>query len=204
MRQSVAFLVLGSIVLVGASPPGVSAIYAYTDDLGTVHYSNVPSDGRYRLVIASPPGDEDAALTLQELLQRSEPYLSMIEHAALANRLDPALVRAVIVAESACNPQATSKRGARGLMQLMPDTARQYGVRNAFDPEQNIRAGSHYLRDLADRYQDDLQLILAAYNAGPQAVDSRGKTIPPFRETLDYVPRVLKIYHRLIELARPS
>lgn len=204
MRRSVAFLVLGTTVLMGVSPPGVSAIYAFTDERGTVHYSNVPSDSRYRLVIASPPEEDAAKVTLQTLLQRSEPYVSMIQHAAQANRLDPALVRAVIVAESAGNPQATSKRGARGLMQLMPDTARQYGVRNIFDPEQNIRAGSQYLRDLADRYQNDLQLILAAYNAGPQAVDSRGKTIPPFRETLDYVPRVLKIYHRLIELGRPS
>jgi soluble lytic murein transglycosylase-like protein len=203
MRRSVAICLLGTTVLVLASPPGASAIYAYTDAHGTVHYSNVPSDSRYRLVIASPPG-EGGAPTLQTLLQRSQPYLGMIEHAARANHIDPALVRAVIVAESACDPQATSRRGAQGLMQLMPDTARQYGVRNAFDPEQNIRAGSHYLRDLADRYQDDLQLILAAYNAGPQAVDSRGKTIPPFRETLDYVPRVLRIYQRLIELARPS
>jgi soluble lytic murein transglycosylase-like protein len=204
MRHPVAICLLGTTVLVLASPPGESAIYAYTDAQGTVHYSNVPSDSRYRLVIASPPGEVDSTVSLQTLLQRSQPYLSMIEHAARANNLDPALVRAVIVAESACDPQATSRRGAQGLMQLMPDTARQYGVRNAFDPEQNIRAGSHYLRDLADRYQDDLQLILAAYNAGPQAVDSRGKTIPPFRETLDYVPRVLRIYQRLIELARPS
>ena len=204
MRSPVVLILLGTTVLVGASAPAVCAIYAFTDARGTVHYSNVPSDARYRLVIASPPGEEAGAVTLQTLLQRSQPYLGMIEHAAQANRLDPALVRAVIVAESACNPQATSRRGARGLMQLMPDTARQYGVRNAFDPEQNIRAGSHYLRDLADRYQDDLQLMLAAYNAGPQAVDSGGGKIPPFRETLDYVPRVLRIYHRLIELGRPS
>jgi soluble lytic murein transglycosylase-like protein len=154
-------------------------------------------------VIATPPDAEAATLTLRVLLEKSEPYLEMIEHAADANRLDPALVRAVIVAESACNPQATSRRGARGLMQLMPETARQYGASNAFDPEQNIRAGTRYLRDLADRYENDVQLMLAAYNAGPQAVDSR-KAIPPFRETLDYVPRVLRIYHRLIELGRPS
>jgi soluble lytic murein transglycosylase-like protein len=204
MRGAVVIVLLGATVLVAAPRPGTSAIYAFTDSRGTVHYSNVPSDARYRLVIASPPGEDDATVTLQTLLQKSQPYLGMIEHAAHANHLDPALVRAVIVAESACDPQATSRRGARGLMQLMPDTARQYGVRDAFDPEQNIRAGSHYLRDLADRYQDDLQLILAAYNAGPQAVDSGGKKIPPFRETLDYVPRVLRIYHRLIELGRPS
>jgi soluble lytic murein transglycosylase-like protein len=204
MRAPVVLIVLGATVMVASWRPAAAAIYAFTDERGTVHYSNVPSDPRYRPLIASPAEVIDGKVSIQTLLQRSQPYSDMIEHAAQANRLDPALVRAVIVAESACNPLATSRRGARGLMQLMPDTARQYGVRNVFDPEQNIRAGSHYLRDLADRYQDDLQLVLAAYNAGPQAVDSRGKTIPPWRETLDYVPRVLRIYHRLIELGQPS
>ena len=88
-------------------------------------------------------------------------------------------------------------------MQLMPATARRYGVNNAFDPEQNIQAGSRYLRDLVERYQNDLQLVLAAYNAGPEAVDRQGG-IPPFKETLEYVPRVLQIYHRLLELTRAS
>jgi soluble lytic murein transglycosylase-like protein len=108
----------------------------------------------------------------------------------------------VMVAESGGDPNALSKRGARGLMQLMPATARLYGVRNVFDPEQNVRAASQYLRDLADRYQNDLELVLAAYNAGPTAVDLSGGKIPPLRETLDYVPRVLRIYSRLRELAQ--
>lgn len=197
-------MLLGGAVMLAPLRPAGAAIYAFTDERGTVHYSNVPSDPRYRLLIASPPEEGDGRASILTLLQRSQAYSGMIEHAAQANRLDPALVRAVIVAESGCDPQATSKRGARGLMQLMPQTARQYGVKNAFDPEQNIRAGSQYLRDLADRYQDDLQLVLAAYNAGPQAVDSHGRKIPQFRETLDYVPKVLRIYHRLIELARAS
>jgi len=184
--------------------PAQAAIYAFTDEQGTVHYSNVPSDPRYQLIIASETGTGANSTSLQTLLQRSEAYTKIIEHAATANRLDPALVRAVIVAESACDPRATSRRGARGLMQLMPDTARQYGVRNLFDPEQNIRAGSRYLRDLSDRYQNDLQLVLAAYNAGPQAVESSGHKVPNFRETLDYVPKVLRIYHRLVELAGAS
>lgn len=204
MRAPAVLIVLGAVVMVASWRPTAAAIYAFTDERGTVHYSNVPSDPRYRPVIASPTEKVDGKVSIQTLLQRSQPYSGMIEHAAQANRLDPALVRAVIVAESACNPQATSRRGARGLMQLMPDTARQYGVRNVFDPEQNIRAGSHYLRDLADRYQNDLQLVLAAYNAGPQAVDAGGGKIPRFRETLDYVPRVLRIYHRLVELAEAS
>jgi soluble lytic murein transglycosylase-like protein len=125
----------------------------------------------------------------------------VIESAARASRLEPALLQAVMVAESGGDPKALSSKGARGLMQLMPATARLYGVRDAFDPEQNIRAASRYLRDLTDRYQDDLRLVLAAYNAGPAAVDSYGGKVPPLRETLDYVPRVLRIYSRLREMA---
>jgi soluble lytic murein transglycosylase-like protein len=132
-------------------------------------------------------------------LQRSAAYTHIIKGAAEANRLEPALVIAVIVAESGGDPKAVSKRGARGLMQLMPETARRYGVRNLFDPEQNIRGGTQYLRDLAQRYRNDLELVLAAYNAGPEAVDRQGGRIPPFRETLEYVPRVLQIYHQLLE-----
>jgi soluble lytic murein transglycosylase-like protein len=200
MRPALVTLILCSVL----ASPAHSAIYAFTDEQGTVHYSNVPSDPRYRLLIPSEPSEAAAGTTIQTLLQRSEAFSTIIERAATVNRLDPALVRAVIVAESACDPRATSKRGARGLMQLMPETARQYGVRNVFDPEQNIHAGSRYLRDLSDRYQNDLQLVLAAYNAGPQAVESSGRRVPNLRETLDYVPKVLRIYHRLIELTRAT
>ena len=198
--SAVVTVLCACVVLIAARSAG-AAIFAFTDENGTVHYSNVPSDSRYRLLIASAPGESAAKPGIQTLLQRSQAYSELIEHAARANHLDPALVRAVIVVESACDPKATSKRGARGLMQLMPATARQYGVRNVFDPEQNIHAGSHYLRDLADRYHEDLQLMLAAYNAGPQAVEQYGRRIPALKETLDYVPRVLRIYHRLVELA---
>jgi soluble lytic murein transglycosylase-like protein len=179
-------------------------IYAFTDEHGTVHYSNVPDDSRYRLLIAGTRGAAPGTPDMKVLLQRSQAYMPIIKHAAQANRLDPALVRAVIVAESACDPEATSKRGARGLMQLMPETARQYGAKNVLDPEQNIHAGSRYLRELSDRYQNDLQLVLAAYNAGPAAVDSSGGRVPPLRETLDYVPKVLRIYRRLVEMASVS
>ena len=203
MRAAAVTLFVCGVPLLAASP-AQAAIYAFTDEHGTVHYSNVPSDPRYRLVIPSDSGEGAGVASIQTLLERSEAFSKIIEHAATANRLDPALVRAVIVAESACDPKATSKRGARGLMQLMPETARQYGAHNLFDPEQNIHAGSRYLRDLSDRYQNDLQLVLAAYNAGPQAVESNGRKIPDFRETLDYVPKVLRIYHRIVELARSS
>jgi len=100
------------------------------------------------------------------------------------------LVRAVIQVESAFNPRAISPRGAMGLMQLMPATAARFGVLDAFNPAENIRAGVGYLKQLLDRYQNNEQLALAAYNAGPLAVDRHGSQIPPYKETQDYVRRI--------------
>ena len=181
----------------------VAAIFAFTDAQGTVHYSNVPVDTRYQVVIETAHDGVTAGTPpLGALLRKSAQYSKVIETAARASRLEPALVQAVMVAESGGDPNALSSKGARGLMQLMPATARLYGVRNAFDPEQNIRGASRYLRDLTDRYRDDLELVLAAYNAGPAAVDLHGGKIPPLKETLDYVPRVLRLYSQLRELAR--
>lgn len=179
-----------------------AAIFEFTDAHGTVHYSNVPIDKRYHAVIDLTQDEAAREPPVDLLLQKSAVFSSIIEVAARTNQLEPALVRAVMLAESGCDPHAASKRGARGLMQLMPATARQYGVSDVFDPEQNIRAGSRYLRDLTDRYQNDLELVLAAYNAGPGTVDQNGRKIPPLKETLDYVPRVLQIYRHLLELAR--
>jgi soluble lytic murein transglycosylase-like protein len=194
------FLIPVASVAAGQSAGG--SVFSFTDPQGIAHYSNVPADTRFELFLAAPRQGQDR-VSHESSLQRSAAYSHIIDGAARANRLEPALVTAVIVAESGGDPLAVSKRGARGLMQLMPATARRYGVRNVFDPEQNIRGGSQYLRDLAERYQNDLELMLAAYNAGPDAVDRQGGRIPPFRETLEYVPRVLQIYHRLLELAHP-
>jgi soluble lytic murein transglycosylase-like protein len=114
----------------------------------------------------------------------------VIEEHATRNGVRKDLVRAVIQVESAFNPRAVSSKGAMGLMQLMPATARQFGVRNAFDPDENVRGGVAYLRQLLDRYDGNERLALAAYNAGPGAVDRYGETVPPYRETRDYVSRV--------------
>jgi soluble lytic murein transglycosylase-like protein len=103
----------------------------------------------------------------------------------------------VIVVESGFNSRAVSKRGAVGLMQLMPATATRFGVSNPYDPKENIHAGAHYLKFLMDRFGQDLKLALAAYDAGEDAVDRSGGQIPPFEETMAYVPRVLKIYRML-------
>jgi len=124
---------------------------------------------------------------------RSNPtsYDYLILRMAKEYGVDPALVKAVVHAESAFNPYATSHKGASGLMQLMPGTAEEYGVTDIYDPVQNIRAGVRYLRDLLSRYDDKHTLAVAAYNAGPEAVQ-RYRGIPPFSETQDYVKKVLR------------
>ena len=196
-----ALIATACAVLPAAQVTGAS-IFGFTDAQGTVHYSNVPVDDRYKVVLATESDKPATAADMGGMLRRSAQYSKVIESAARASRLEPALLQAVMVAESGGDPNALSSKGARGLMQLMPATARLYGVRNAFDPEQNIRGASRYLRDLTDRYRDDLELVLAAYNAGPAAVDLHGGKIPPLKETLDYVPRVLRLYSQLRESAR--
>lgn len=117
-------------------------------------------------------------------------YDSVIHRNAVDHNLDPALLRAVVHVESAFNPRARSRKGAMGLMQLMPDTAKRFGVANAYHPEQNVSGGSRYLKFLLERYRGNERLAVAAYNAGEGAVDSYG-TIPPYEETQTYVTRVL-------------
>jgi hypothetical protein len=129
------------------------------------------------------------------------PYSAEIRNSAGIYRLDPALVASVIAEESNFNPKAVSKKSALGLMQLRPETAAQMAVRNAFDPVQNIEGGTHYLRQLLDRYGQNLTLALAAYNAGPKRVDSyRG--IPPIAETRSYINRVIARLQRQPSLMR--
>jgi soluble lytic murein transglycosylase-like protein len=176
-------------------------IFAFTDANGVVHFSNVPNDQRYVLVLHAPSEEALAAPSGRNAaywLRRSARYDATITHAAFAATVSPALVRAVIVVESGFNPRAVSRRGAKGLMQLRPATARQYGVSDIFDPGQNIAAGASYLKDLLARFDSDLELALAAYNAGEDAVERYGRQIPPYPETRDYVPRVLELYHRLL------
>lgn len=182
-------------------------IYAFTDDTGTTHFSNVPVDDRYKLVLegreeAAPPAAGPGPAVSQALLARSAAYDPYVEAAARKVEVDEALIRAVIVVESAFNARAVSPRGAMGLMQLMPATAQQYGVSDAFDPEQNIKGGSRYLRDLIDRYDEDLELVLAAYNAGEGAVARHGNQVPPYKETRQYVPKVLRVYRALREMGQ--
>jgi soluble lytic murein transglycosylase-like protein len=124
-------------------------------------------------------------------------YTPLVSAVARELELDPALLHAVITVESGYNPRARSPKGAIGLMQLMPDTARRYDVADIWDPRDNLRGGARYLRDLLALFNNNLSLALAAYNAGEGAVAQHGNKIPPFAETLSYVPRVLQQYHLL-------
>jgi soluble lytic murein transglycosylase len=172
---------------------GGRAIYAFTDAKGVTHFTNRPhNDKRYKPVYISDP--VSAPKTPQYKAPRSRVYDPLIGDAAASEGIPPALVKAVIAAESAFDSDAVSRKGAQGLMQLMPATALEMGVSNPLEPAQNVRGGASYLRSMIDRY-GDLGRALAAYNAGPTAVDRYGG-IPPFRETQDYVKRVLAYYRR--------
>jgi soluble lytic murein transglycosylase-like protein len=185
--------------LLCASAAGArSQIYAYVDADGVRHYTDVPDNNRYRLLVLSSrdrtaSGDRYDAM----LLAKAGQYDAIIERAAVSAAVEPNLLRAVIVVESGFNSRAVSKRGAMGLMQLMPATATRYGAANPFDPHDNVHAGAQYLKFLMDRFGQDLRLALAAYNAGENAVERNGGQIPPFTETMAYVPRVLHIYQML-------
>lgn len=186
------------LICLTAPVAGRADIYAFTDPSGVTHYSNVPADPRYTVVIAEPAPLTAAAASTPEWRVRAAAYSDLIDEAARHAQVSPALLRAVVAVESAFDPQAVSPKGAQGLMQLRPATARRYGVRKPFDPRDNLRGGASYIRDLLKRYGNDLELALAAYNAGEDAVDRHGRTVPPFPETRAYVPAVLKFYRRFL------
>lgn len=180
-------------------------IYSFVDADGVKHFTDVPDNSRYKRLIVSPQEMTESGQHYDSmLLAKATQYDSIIETAAISAAVEPNLLRAVIVVESGFNSRAVSKRGAVGLMQLMPATATRYGVSNPYDPRQNVHAGARYLKFLIDRFGQDVRLALAAYNAGEDAVERNGGQIPPFTETQAYVPRVLKIYRMLAAQTRRS
>lgn len=194
---------LGILLLPVAFARGEVKIYTFVDAAGVRHYTDIPDNHRYRLLINSKRDLTSSGERYDPaLLARSAVYDPIIEKAAAATAIESNLLRAIIVVESGFNSHAVSKRGAVGLMQLMPETARRFGARNLYDPKQNVHAGANYLKFLIGRYGQNLRLALAAYNAGEEAVARNGGQIPPFLETQAYVPRVLGIYQKLVEQAR--
>jgi len=171
--------------------PARAQIYAWRDVNGTLVLSDRKLDeGAMTYTVPEATG---IRTTRTAALEYSHVYDALVDEHASRHALRPELVRAVIQVESGFNPLARSPKGAMGLMQLMPATAKRLGVRNAFDPTENIRGGCAYLRQLLDRYDGNEQLALAAYNAGEGAVDRHGRNIPPFQETREYVKKVGRI-----------
>ncbi len=193
----------------------VADIYKYVDGEGHVFYTDKPKHAGYKMILASPPppvyayskgdtgwlrmggrrGRRDGAMGAVHRLRRQQ-FAPLIDAVASKYSLDPALLHAVIQAESGYNPDAVSNKGAAGLMQLMPATANRFGVRDRFDPQDNIEGGARYLSELLDMFPYDLKLAVAAYNSGENTVKRFGNQVPPIAETQNYVEKVLGNYYR--------
>ena len=187
----------GALALVGVVQADV---YVSIDANGGYVLSNVHRPGRhYERVVPEVAGTSVPAEMPKMIADR--PFAELVAEAASANQLPEALLHAVIQTESHYNSKARSPKGAGGLMQLMPDTARELGVTDVYDPKDNIQGGARYLKRLMNLFDNDISLAVAAYNAGPDAVMSRGRVIPPFAETQRYVPNVLRHYRHLQGLA---
>lgn len=172
-------------IMFGYSQQASAVIYTFKDANGVVHFTNVPTDSRYKPLIRKPhrPKNKEAV------------FDRYIRAAGRLYNIDPLLIKAIIKTESNFDSNATSHKGASGLMQLMPGTAKDMNVTDLFDPQENIFGGTKYLRWLSKIFEGDLELILASYNAGPERVKST-YTIPNIRETKNYVKLVLSNYRK--------
>ena len=191
-RQIIGFGTALFLLVFGSS---VNAdIFRYIDENGVMHFTNTPTSNvkEYKLYIKEKT-------TLSRNFYAPDKYDRYISDASAQTGVDSRLLKAMIKAESDFNPRAISRKGAMGLMQIMPENFKMLDLENPFDPWQNIRAGARYFQQLYERFNGKLALSLAAYNAGPTAVD-RYKTIPPYKETEEYVRRVLRYYRTFKQL----
>jgi len=197
-------IALGVLLLAGVFPTANADIYQFVDENGVVHFTNV-SGGRVKKpskIVAenrkTASSSEASTGGAENRSQQSDSipvsYVNIINSACSRFGVDPSLVHAIVKVESDFNPFAISRKGATGLMQLMPQTATTMNVRNTFSPDENVEGGVKYLRYLLDRYEGNITLALAAYNAGETAVKKWG-TIPPYKETQEYVKKILQIYN---------
>jgi len=169
------------------APPAVADIYMYIDSQGVMHFTNVPTSTDYQVYIKERPKRRGGGIDAN----RFDRY---IDEAASLHGVDFPLLKAVIRAESAFDPKAVSKKGALGLMQIMPENLKAFRVHDPFDPWQNIMGGTRYLKFLIQRFNGQVPLALAAYNAGPRTVETH-RGIPPIPETEEYVKRVMKFFY---------
>ncbi len=192
VRQKILLFVV--VVTMLLSLPATAAdIYKYEDEEGVLHFTDAPTDRRFKIFMRDIKKDKALRthFRLSGCVGNPAEYESIINSCALQYGVDKSLVKAVIHAESGYDPHAVSAKGASGLMQLMPNTARSLKVGNSFDPEENIRGGVKYLRFLLDTFRGDVSLALAAYNAGLSRVAQYGG-VPPYAETRNYVAKVLE------------
>ena len=200
-----AILIAAIAMLCIPAAPSSADIYQYTDENGVVHFSNVSAGNstKYRRIKQGSKHAPSAKKASRPAPRRTpsstgsnapNAYSGIIRDVCMHHGVDPELVHAVVRVESGFNPNAVSRKGAMGLMQLMPQTAVDLNVRNTFNPRENIDGGVKYLRRLLDRYEGNLTLALAAYNSGETAVNKWG-TVPPYPETRNYVRKILRLYN---------
>lgn len=176
-----------SVIFIFVATPVCADIYMYLDSDGILHFTNTPTSSHYKLYIKEKPKKSPAQAAMDR-------YDHIIEEAAYISGISFALIKAMIRVESNFDPEAVSKKGAMGLMQIMPKNFKALEINDPFDPRENIIGGSMYVQQMMDRYEGKLPLALAAYNAGPTAVD-RNRGIPPIKETEDYVKKVMNYYY---------
>lgn len=199
VRFALAGLVAAMVLLLAVPVTASAQVYKWVDENGIVTFSNIapPTDRDYQVLrfpcYAADP--KCRSVSWEKVPLNTQAFRREIQSAASFNAVDESLIRAVIHAESAYQPDARSPKGAQGLMQLMPDTAAELEVRNPFDPAENIDGGARYLSQLLAEFKGDLELAAAAYNAGPGAVYKYGG-VPPYDETQEYVRRVKILYKR--------
>ncbi len=207
-RKAVRCRALGSaiagLLAVGVAAPASAQIFTWRDGSGNLVLSNRPREGSSTVRSYAVPKAETVRATRYVAADRGHAFDDIIGEHCRLNGVRADLVRAVMQVESAFNPYARSPKGALGLMQLMPATIRQYSVSNPFNPAENVRAGVAYLRHLLDRYSNNEELALAAYNAGPGAVDKHGQTVPPYRETRSYVAQINQMAAGPLEMRKTS
>jgi soluble lytic murein transglycosylase-like protein len=194
------FFVAGVALGLGAAAPAMADIYSFKDEKGIVHFTNIKGlDSRYKLIRKEDgssmlPATASATRVFMPTQADIDRYAHIVQTAAKAYGVESSLVHAVISAESGYDRYAVSRAGAMGLMQLMPETARRYGVQNIMDPTENIHGGVRYLADLMQMFKGRVDLVIAAYNAGENAVIRAGHKVPNYAETRHYVPKVLGFY----------